>query len=175
MSAKATSIRLADISVDPMTRSVTIPTSELAAIAERLNLPEVSSLAGDLQIHREAVDLIEIAGCLRAQLKQVCVVTLEPFDGEIAEEFRQLFTTDPARAAAEIDDPMSDDSWPELLENDEIDLVDFVIQQLALSLDPHPRAPGAALEAESLASGDAGDAGPPNPFAGLQDLLKRDK
>jgi uncharacterized metal-binding protein YceD (DUF177 family) len=175
MTAMATTIRLVDISVDPMTRRVTIPASGLTAIAERLDLPEVSSLAGDLQIHRQTVDLIEISGRLEAQLKQVCVVTLEPFEAEIAEDFRQLFTTNPALAAAEIDDPMSDDSWPELLESDEIDLVDFVIQQLALSLDPHPRAPGAALEAESLASGDAGDASRPNPFASLPDLMKRDK
>jgi hypothetical protein len=55
---------------------------------------------------------------------------------------------------------------------DGLDLGEAVTQQLALSLDPYPRAPGAALPEDLTGPGEA-QAPPESPFAALKTLKER--
>jgi hypothetical protein len=58
-------------------------------------------------------------------------------------------------------DPLADE--PEPLEGDRIDLGEIVAEELALAIDPYPRAPGAELAAAAPAAGDTEPVpGPPN-------------
>jgi uncharacterized metal-binding protein YceD (DUF177 family) len=174
--AALTTINLADLKAAPATRSLTVDAALLPAVAERLQLPELTALSAEIRIRLTAGRKIEVAGTLHARLKQTCVVSLEPFDTTLEAPFLQIFTTDPAVAAAEVEDPLDDSAWPELLEEDSLDLVEFVIQQLALSLDPYPRAPGVEFEAVVEAASDSSsDPTSQRPFEGLDALLKRDK
>ena len=168
-------LALSYLSDAPLARRVDIPRDALAEIAERIGLPELRSLSADITIRLRQPEMIELTGRLSADLRQVCVVMLEPFDSELNDQFQHIFTTDPARAAEDVADPLDAAAWPELLEDDGIDLAEFLIQQLALSLDPHPRAPGATFEAEG-ADGLADDVSrTTRPFANLPELLTRDK
>lgn len=172
MSGLPVAIALAELKAAPVERALAIDAADLRGVADRLDLPDLSSLTGNVKVRLTSPTNIEVSGNLHARLTQICSVTLEPFETTVEEPFVQVFTTDPAVAAADVEDPLDDASWPELLDEDSLDLTEFLIQQLALSLDPHPRAPGVALEA---AEEPAEDASVRRPFEGLGELLKRDK
>ncbi len=112
--------------------------------------------------------LIEVEGRLRAALSQRCVVTLEPVPAQVEAEFRRIFSLDQDRASEVEVDPEADE--PEPLESGVIDVGELVAEELAVALDPYPRAPGADAALAEVA--------PPNgepvatPFASLA-LLRR--
>ncbi len=137
---------------------------ECAAVARRMGIPGVERLQCRFTVARplEGRDGEIVAeGRLRARLRRDCVVTLEVFTAEVEERFRVRFV--PVGAASEVDDPESDDE----IEYDgaAIDLGEAAVEQLALTLDPYPRKPGAVLpdSASDEASG---------PFAGLARLVR---
>lgn len=147
------------------------PAGALADIAARLEIPAVLRLEAVIDIKPRTDVLIDLDGRLEADIRQECVVTVEPFETTVSDTFSILFTLD-AAATPSSEDPLDDDAWPEPLEEGRIDLAELVVQQLALALDPYPRAPGAVLATSPAAK--AGDDAE-GPLAQLRDLLKRDK
>ncbi len=156
---------------------VTATPEECAAIAARLMEPGVDALACHFELHRPlgtgagAVlatgrggrsGEIVAKGRLRARLQRVCVVTLEVFPVELDEEFRVVFV--PEGQESEADDPDADDEVP--YKGTVLDLGEAAVEQLALSLDPYPRKPGAELPPE------ANDE-PEGPFAALARLSRQ--
>src|SRR5690606_6644186 len=104
---------------------------------------------------------------------QECVVTTDPVPLKPSESFTMLFTTDPAVAdAAGIDVDAEAEDPPELIEGDAIDLGEAVVQQMAMALDPYPRAPDAPAVAAEQGTEGEGDEDRPNPFAVLSRLRK---
>jgi uncharacterized metal-binding protein YceD (DUF177 family) len=135
--------------------------AECAALAARFGIPGIASLHADLDLLAEAGGTVLVRGRLRAQVTQLCVVTLEPVEQEVAEAFTLRFL--PAEREPE-DGPEEIDQIP-TGPGDIADLGEAVAEQLALALDPYPRAPGATLPA---AQEDAGA----SPFAGLASLRR---
>jgi len=83
-----------------------------------------------------------LSGRVRASLAQTCGITLEPLPLEIDAPF--VLTL--AEAVEEDSDEIVitlDDESPDLIENGQIDLGQYAVEQLALRLDPFPRKPGA--------------------------------
>jgi uncharacterized metal-binding protein YceD (DUF177 family) len=114
---------------------------ELAGLTRRMQIPAVESLRCEFHLMRLTAATILAEGRLRARLVQTCVVSLEDFPAQIDETFRVRFVPDGEE---------SDDPDPEA--DDEIgyaggvlDLGEAAAEQLALTLDPYPRAPGAEL------------------------------
>ncbi len=85
---------------------------------------------------------IEASGRLRARVVQTSVVSLEPFAAEIAEDFACAFV--PAGTETDEIDPETEDELP--YEGGVLDLGEAAAEQLALALDPYPRAPGEEVE-----------------------------
>ena len=109
---------------------------------------------------------------------QSCVVTLDPVVSDLDVAFEVDFDVTAPRAgtawAGEVEiDPLAEDA-AEPLPPGGLDLGEVVAEQLALAIDPYPRAPAARLE-RSLAgeSPDAERDEKPNPFAALRGI-KRD-
>jgi uncharacterized metal-binding protein YceD (DUF177 family) len=132
--------------------------AERAALARRLGIPAVEHLRAELLLRPEAGGAVRAEGRLAAAVVQLCVVTLEPVEQRVEEvvDLRLL--------------PAGREPQDEADEPDEIatqggvaDLGEAVAEQLALALDPYPRAPGAALPAEAT---DAGE----HPMAALAKL-----
>ena len=121
-------------------QSVTATPDECAALAARLRIPAVLALSADLEL-RPAGDVVFAQGRLRARVVQECVVTLEPLEQAIDEPFQVEFV--PAGSEADQPDPDEIDQVP--YDGGTLDLGELVAEQLALSLDPYPRAPGAEL------------------------------
>jgi len=93
-----------------------------------------------------------LSGRLRADVVQACVVSLEPVASAIEQDFTLLYgPTQPGKSV--MVDLETDVAEP--FEGDAIDIGEAAAQQLALALDPYPRAPGARLEW-------GGDAGHPS-------------
>ncbi len=154
---------VARIGATPMTVTVTATEAECVAIAARLGIAAVLGLECRFALRRQedrpddkARGMVVGEGALRATVVQDCVVTLDPFEESLTENFRVRFV----RAGTEIEDidPESDDELPYAGES--IDLGEAAIEQLALVLDPYPRKPGAELP-RGLG------AGPASPFAAL--------
>ena len=114
---------------------------ELAALARRIGLPAMLSLTCAFDLHRDAAHRLVGHGHLHAEVMQTCVVSLDDFPAIVEEHFTVFFV--PAGEETEDDDPAAPDEVG--YENGVIDLGEAAAEQLALALDPYPRAPGAEL------------------------------
>ncbi|HRJ63717.1 MAG TPA: DUF177 domain-containing protein, partial [Brevundimonas sp.] len=83
-----------------------------------------------------------LSGRVRASLAQTCGITLEPLPLEIDAPFVLTLAEAVDEESDEIVITMDDES-PDLIENGQIDLGQYAVEQLALRLDPFPRKPGA--------------------------------
>jgi hypothetical protein len=134
---------------------------ECAALANRMDLPAVLSLTCRFSLEQDLAATLVVRGHLIARIVQACVVSLDDFTTTVEERFV-------VRCVAQ--GMESDDPDPEAL--DEIthaggivNLGEAAAEQLALALDPYPRAPGAVLPDIEVEP-------EPHQFAGL-DALKR--
>ncbi len=157
-------IRAATIKDQPQAHAVVADPAQCAALAADFGIPAIKCLTGDFLLLHERGGIIGADLHLRATVTQLCVITLEPFDATIDEHAKLRFV--PARLISETADLAEVDA--ETLEGpdeipytgDGIDLGAALAEQLALSLDPYPRKPGAALP-EGMAEPE------PHPFAAL--------
>ena len=148
--------------------------AECEAVARRLLVPAVLALRCAWQLRPGHAGSLEAEGSLRAQVRQVCVVTLDEFDSELVEEFAVRFvpgsTAEVAVDAAEEYDAWADDlDEPDQVPfaDDTLDLGEAAVEQLALALDPYPRKPGAELETPAPGADDG-------PWAALAKLRPPD-
>jgi uncharacterized metal-binding protein YceD (DUF177 family) len=155
--------------------------AECEALARRFGLVAIDALRADCRLRPVAGGMIELAAQFEARVVQECVVTLEPVPAEVRGSFEQRYALDPQVLRSFIGeedafDPEADDP-PEALADGAIDLGEAVAQQLAVSLDPYPRAPGVEFPGQVI-GGDETIAKPqpspnkPNPFAVLNKLKK---
>ena len=137
---------------------------ECTALAARMHLPAVTSLRCRFALSPRLGGAVAASGRLDAEVVQTCVVTLDAFTATVAEDFAVLFV--PAGTETDDGDPDAVDEIP--FGTDGIDLGEAAAEQLALALDPYPRAPGAAvLEAAGA------DESAAHPFARLSQLRNR--
>jgi uncharacterized metal-binding protein YceD (DUF177 family) len=158
----------------PQVRRISAEPEERRQLADRFGLLALDSLSADLELNRHAGDIIRLSGRLRADVVQSCVVTLLPVPAHIEMDFEVSYSQT-AGEAMEVDlDPLAEEG-PEPLIDGEIDLGEAVAQQLAVALDPYPRAPGAAWPQTDNGMADIGAGPVRRPFAGLEALKKRGK
>jgi uncharacterized metal-binding protein YceD (DUF177 family) len=141
-------------------------------LAETLDIVAVDSLTGTFTVTPWRKTGVKVTGFVDADVRQACVVTLEPVAQHVHEDVEMTFLPDarPVDPGLEIEvDPNAPDE-PEPLEDGRVDLGAIAAEHMALGLDPYPRAPGAVWEdvIEDDGSGDE----PTNPFAGLGALKK---
>ena len=129
------------IGAAPYEMDVTATEAECAALAARLAIPALHALTCRFRLRRGEAGRILADAELYARLTRDCVITLEPFETEQRETFRVVFV--PAGSESEDDDPESDDEIPYV--GGVIDLGEAAAEQLALTLDPYPRKPGAEI------------------------------
>ena len=158
------------VGAQPQPRRIEADRAERERLATRFELLSLDRLAAELALSRHRGDVIRLRGHLVADVVQSCVVTLAPVPAHIEVDFETSYSASAVEPAEADLDPLAEDA-PEPIPEGSIDLGEAVAQQLAISLDPYPRAPGASLEASESAR--AGDAAPKGPFAGLESLRKK--
>jgi uncharacterized metal-binding protein YceD (DUF177 family) len=113
-------------------------------IAAALDLVSLDSFVADVTLAANGQTGWKLSGRVVADAVQSCGLTLEPLPAHIDARFNvsltEALTSD--SEIGEIDITMDDDT-PDLIEDGQIDLGQYAVEQLALRLDPFPRKPGA--------------------------------
>ncbi|MBO1074341.1 YceD family protein [Roseomonas marmotae] len=141
---------------------------ERDALAKRFNILAIDALKANLRLRQEPGGAIRVRGRLTADVVQACVVTLEPVPQHVDEPVDLRFLP---KDAEPDDDPDGPDEI--LTEGQALELGEAMAEQLALALDPYPRAPGAELDISFVQEEEAEpEEAParPNPFAKLAAL-----
>lgn len=137
-------LRLADLATRKPTPFELTPTApERAAIAADLGIVGIKKLRFTGTLVPQGRKDWTLNAVLGATVVQSCVVTLDPVTTRIDEPLTRLYTSEmPEIDASEIEMPVDDivEALPETL-----DLVQVLIEALALALPPYPRAPDADL------------------------------
>ncbi|MBC2859337.1 DUF177 domain-containing protein [Stappia sp. 28M-7] len=169
------------LTVKPLVVELRPDAAQLQRIAEAYSLVGLSDVLGRFELRRWRREGVAVEGALKARATQTCVVTLAPVEQVIDETFSMRFDPDADALAGvaedgEIDVDAFAEDPPDLLEGSRIDLGAILCEQLALALDPFPRAPGAELpDGYGDANDDEVDDKPPSPFAVLERFRKRDE
>lgn len=165
------SVSFAAIGSSGLVRQEVASDRDRAAIAEALGLLELRRLDAELEIERKG-EVVAISGHIRAEPVQACVATLVPVVQQIDEKFSRRVMRAPHAAqhgqpAEVIVSPdESEDDPPDIVLGDRIDIGEILVEELALLIDPYPRAPGA----EFAGPRDADDTAEDSPFAILKTL-----
>ncbi|WP_117194109.1 YceD family protein [Rhizobium terrae] len=171
-------VKVGHVSANAVTVRLEADPREREGLAKLWRVVSVGSLKAELQIARWKKDGVRLKGRVEADIVQSCVVTLEPVESRIDEEFEQIFVPEGSKLARVIAndtaemvlDPEGPD-LPETFSGDTIDAGAVVAEFAALAIDPYPRKPG--VEFADHLEGDADEkSGRPNPFAVLKDWKK---
>ena len=143
-------IRLHELARGPQRLRLEPNEADRAAIAKRLGLVSLPALRADVTV-KPWLDGVEVTGHFEAVAEQVCGVSLDPFEqpleGDI--EVQAVPAGSPHAASAEGGelelDPDAPDA-PDVLAGDSIDVAAYLIEHLALELDPFPRKPGVEFD-----------------------------
>lgn len=162
--------------VPPKGSTVTIEAdaAEREGLARLMDIVAIDRLSAELTLTPFRRSGVKIVGTVRANVKQACVITLDPVDETIEEpiEIRFLPASEIEAMPDEVEIDVDAADPPEPLDGPTVDLGALAAEFVAVALDPYPRAPGASFEDVIE---DAGEPeAPPSPFGKLVDL-KRDE
>jgi uncharacterized metal-binding protein YceD (DUF177 family) len=159
-------VPLGDLRRGPVTLDLTPDADVVRAIAQTLNLVELKGLNAKVRVS-SWLDGVELTGDWSAAVVQICGVSLDPFETQLKSAFQVRCAPlgsallSPPESELEID--LDADDPPDVLEHDWVDVGAYVVEHLALEIDPFPRKPGAEFTAPPAEA-------PPSPFAVLARL-----
>ena len=168
MSAQAWSIPvpLHEVARGPKTFDFNADADLRTDVARRLDLAALLIFEGSVRV-KPWLDGAELNGRWSARVAQTCGVTLEEFETPLTGEFHIHVVPAGSPHAAGPDDDLTADPEapdpPDVLEGEVIDVAAYLLEHLALELDPFPRKPGAVFQPPE-------EPGEPSPFAALARL-----
>jgi hypothetical protein len=165
-------LALHELAHGPVRRALVAPEAARKRIASELKLDDLTALEAELDIS-PWLDGAEVRGRWRAAVLQTCGVTLEPLPSEPEGSFlvRVLpggSPNAPQEPVGEVEVGVEDDDPPDVLEGEIMDLAGYVVEHLALEIDPFPRKPDAVFAQPE-------EPGELSPFAVLRQLKPRDE
>jgi len=144
-------VRLGELARGPRTLDLQPDDAQRAQIAREIGLISLPALQARVEV-RPWLDGAELRGRIHARVEQVCGVTLDPFEQPLEAEFEvRAAPAGSPHAPVEGDEIVLDlegPDPPDVLEDDAVDVAAYVIEHLALELDPFPRKPGARFDYE---------------------------
>ena len=147
--------------------------AECTELAKRFDLLTLDQLSAHLKITRkgqgETLRVI-VSGHLVASLTQSCIITLEPVASRIEADFETVFDTADDSENNDSDIDSDNDEIREPIIDGMIDLGEMVAQNLAIEINPFPRADGADSSKLPLETAETRT----NPFSVLEKLKNRE-
>jgi hypothetical protein len=142
------------------------------SIADWVGVDVVDDFTARIELRKLTPTRFSFDADLAADIVQSCVVTLEPVRTRIERRFsRDLFLTAAAQhTEKEIEIAPVDDDGREEIANLRYDLAIPILEELALAIDPYPRAPGVSFEPPPDP-----DVAESHPFAALKGLQGQQK
>jgi uncharacterized metal-binding protein YceD (DUF177 family) len=143
-------IRLHELARGPVKLQLAPDAAERARIAHDLGLESLPALEADVVV-RPWLDGAEITGRFKATVEQLCSLSLEAFQQELSGEIEVRAVPSgspnaPAEGGHELELDLDAPDPPDVLEGDAVDVAAYVVEHLALEIDPFPRKPGAAFD-----------------------------
>jgi hypothetical protein len=166
MTAWSIPVRLNQLSRGPEVRTFEPDEALRAAIARDLGVAGLPAFSGEVRA-APWHDGVEIHGRWTARVTYICGVSLEPYEESLAGQFT-VQAVPSSSPLAEPPDPeveldLEAPDPPDVLDGETVDLGGYLVEHLALELDPFPRKPGAVFEPPE-------PEGPESPFAVLRRL-----
>lgn len=152
MSTWSRTIRLGELARGPVSVTLEPDAETRKALARELAIESLPALKAVLTV-QPWLDGAEITGRVAAVVEQICGVSLEPFEQRLVSEVEVRVVpagspnapvADLAAGEVELDPDLPDP--PDVLDGEEIDLAAYVVEHLALEIDPFPRKPGASFD-----------------------------
>ncbi|HEY8574657.1 DUF177 domain-containing protein [Phenylobacterium sp.] len=143
-------IRLHEIARGPLRLQVEADAGQRSKIAADLGLESLPALTAEVTL-KPWLDGVEMTGRFRAIVEQVCSVTLDPFEQPLEGDIEVRAVPPGSPHAPTLDgremelDPDAPDP-PDVLEGDALDVGAYVVEHLALEIDPFPRKPGVEFQ-----------------------------
>ena len=121
-----------------------------ARVAKFLDIKAIDRLEADVSA-RVWRDGMALAGRINAEATRTCGVTLELFQETIDTPFEICVVPEGSPNAVNLQDfeiivDIEADDPPDSIAGDSVDLAGYIVEALALALDPFPRKPGAVFE-----------------------------
>lgn len=144
-------VKLHELARGPVRLTLAPDEAQRAAIAKQLGVKSLPSLTADVTV-KPWLDGAELSGRLDAVVEYICGVSLDPFEEKIRGdiEIRAVPAGSPNAAepesTSELELDLDAPDPPDVLESEAIDVAAYVVEQLALELDPFPRKPGATFD-----------------------------
>jgi hypothetical protein len=120
--------------------------AEREALARRFGIIGVDALSAELTLRSGAKGSVHVEGSLRADVRQACVVTLVEVPAHVEAQFTRAYAPVVARDETDILVDLDAEDPPDPLVDGIVDIGEATAEELALGLDPYPRAPGAVFE-----------------------------
>lgn len=158
----------------PSGQTVVIEADDAARqmMAQKYDVESVLSFRAEVTARPSGRDQVSVTGEVKAEVVQICGVTLEPFPARVREKINVTFAPPSEVTTADPDDEdsLDDLDGPDPLTGNTLDLGAIALEFFALGIDPYPRKPGIAFK-DHVESEEK-----ENPFAALAKLKesKRD-
>ncbi len=130
---------------------IEVTADERRALAQLNGLPEVQSFTASFLLRPEPRGGVGVVGEVRAKVVQTCVVSLDPFEADVASPVDVHFLPEAQVAAhraarlKRLSDPSNTDveeDEPDSVRDGRIDLGALAAEYLTIGLDPYPKKPG---------------------------------
>ena len=139
-----------EISSNGVSGSLEVSAQDCAAIAKVLDLSSLDSIRMDFNLQRSGRGRFNLKAHLVADVTQSCVLTLEPIESKIDEQFTIEFwpPEDVARLESEAEEAGMDVplDGPEPILEKRIDIGQMAYEHCAAALDPYPRKTDASFD-----------------------------
>ena len=162
--------KVADLHPDETVLSLSAESSEREALAARFGLIAIDRLEATVHLEPGRRGTVILSADYQADVVQACVVTLNPVPAALAGYFERAYSPDVEIDGGPEEEELGEDDPPDPIIDGQIDLGEAISEQLALDLDPFPRAPDAAFTGFSTDPDGGADEKRPNPFAVLSKL-----
>jgi hypothetical protein len=171
MSAWNVPVRLVEAGRHGLDLTLEADEAQRAAIAKALGLAGLNAFSAEAVL-KPWLDGVELSARWRASVVYTCGVTVETFDSDLSGAFTVRAVPEgspnaPAEEAESVFDLEADDP-PDVLTEDVVDVGAYLVEHLALELDPFPRKPGAVFEPPAAET-------PASPFAVLREFKPKPK
>jgi hypothetical protein len=163
---------LSDVPHSGYETDITASPDELKRLAEWAGVDAISRLTGHITVRAQSRTTYHLETEFEADVEQACVVTLEPVHSHIVRRFARTLHITPGLhrytdKGGLVTSASVEEDAPDEIESLRYDLAAPLREELALAIDPYPRAPGVAFEKPDDA--DESD----HPFAVLERLKEK--
>ncbi|MDX2144246.1 MAG: DUF177 domain-containing protein, partial [Rhodospirillaceae bacterium] len=163
-------VEVLQLSAQGRSYDIAADAAERKLVAQRLAVLDLPKLGASFVVKPLGAGAVEVSGRFAADVVQQCVVSLEPLPVSVSQDvlvtFSREIDVDGEGAELELS---PDEDTPEIIVDGQVDLGEIAVEQLALHLDPYPRAPGARFEPVAVGAA-IPDSATVSPFAALAKL-----